>query len=192
MQRVTRNTSLMKFVKQLDGDAEIRSFVVIGAAAGIAVAFRAPMGGVLFVLEEAISFFDAKLIFRTYFVCAVSYYILLLIYEGHYLRADNFAEYNSKIVCEVGYYAEDLIMFVILGIIGGASGSLWNWLIMRMAAFRRTHMRTGLRRLLDALAVCFVTSLFVAFVPINFGCSSAANLITHLPSDTCVSFSSEI
>ena len=43
----------------------------------------------MFVLEEALSFFDSKLIFRTYFTCAVSYFTLKLLSEGHYLSTSD-------------------------------------------------------------------------------------------------------
>lgn len=45
----------------------------------------------MFVLEEAMSFFDSKLIFRTYFTCAVSYFTLKLLSEGHYLSTSSLA-----------------------------------------------------------------------------------------------------
>jgi H+/Cl- antiporter ClcA len=49
----------------LNNDHDKRLFLAAGAAAGIACAFRAPIGGVIFALEEAISHFDANLIVRT-------------------------------------------------------------------------------------------------------------------------------
>lgn len=176
-----RGTRIGRYLRQLESDTEVRNFVVIGAAAGIAVAFRAPIGGVVFVLEEAISFFDAKLIFRAYFVCAVSYYALQIMMEGHYLHTNSFTEFDLKSTCQVGYDAEDLLMFVVLGLLGGVCGALWNWLIIKLAAFRSRFVRHGWKRLLDALVVCLITSLFVAFLPVNYRCTDANNLVSHLP-----------
>merc|ERR1719313_519151 len=52
-------------------DVEIRDFVTAGAASGVAAAFGAPLGGVLFAMEEGASFFTPVILLRT-FVCTIS------------------------------------------------------------------------------------------------------------------------
>ena len=47
----------------------LRVLVSIGGAAGFAVAFRAPVGGVLFIFEDIATFWGRETTFRA-FVCA--------------------------------------------------------------------------------------------------------------------------
>eukprot|EP00047_Mylnosiga_fluctuans_P023820 m.146627 g.146627 ORF g.146627 m.146627 type:complete len:841 (+) comp9698_c0_seq6:54-2576(+) len=173
-----------KALESLLSDTEERNFVVAGAAVGIASAFQAPIGGTMFVLEEALSFFDSKLIFRTYFTCAVSYFTLKLLKEGAWLSTSSLAFSTDalKTTCYPGYSAEDLIMFGLMGVIGGLLGVLYNTVFVRCQMLRaRFIKRWGWRKLAEIAVVCMVTSLFIVFVPIGYGCSPVTQLATQLP-----------
>lgn len=59
--------------KKYHNDAKRREVLSASAASGVAVAFGAPIGGVLFSLEEVSYYFPPKTLFRTFFCCIVSF-----------------------------------------------------------------------------------------------------------------------
>lgn len=84
------------------------------------MAFGAPLGGVLFSLEEVSYFFPAKTLFRTFFCCICA--SLTLKFLNPYG--------NGKIVIfEVRYLTEweffELAAFIAVGVLGGAVGAIF-------------------------------------------------------------------
>jgi H+/Cl- antiporter ClcA len=72
--------------------------MLVGAGTGIAVAFRAPIAGVMFVLEEAISFFSGHIIFPIYVAGVVGYFFLMLLKSPKLIPpAEKFSEFD---LCE--------------------------------------------------------------------------------------------
>ncbi|EEF34561.1 chloride channel clc, putative [Ricinus communis] len=123
-----------RWLRYFKNDRDRRDLVTCGAAAGVAAAFRAPVGGVLFALEEAASWWRSALLWRTFFTTAVVAVVLRafmgfcqngrcgLFGEGGLIMYD----VNSA---KTNYNTPDLLAVIFLGVIGGAFGSLYNFLV---------------------------------------------------------------
>ncbi|KAI1816029.1 voltage-gated chloride channel-like protein [Poronia punctata] len=108
------------FNKYDHNDAKRREVLSAAAAAGVVVAFGAPLGGVLFGLEEVAYFFPAKTLFRTFFCCIVAALSLKFLnpYGTHKI-----------VMFEVRYKIDwewfELVGFIVVGILGGAAGAMF-------------------------------------------------------------------
>ncbi len=67
-----------KYNKSYRNDKEKRDFVACGAAAGVSAAFGAPLGGLLFAIEEGASHINHNTLWRIAMSSITSYFVLNL------------------------------------------------------------------------------------------------------------------
>ncbi|XP_061829246.2 H(+)/Cl(-) exchange transporter 6 isoform X1 [Nerophis lumbriciformis] len=155
-------------------DRDKRDFVSAGAAAGVAAAFGAPIGGTLFSLEEGSSFWNQALTWKVLF-CSMSATFTLNFFRS----GINFNKWGSfqlpgllnfgEFKCPDGdkkchlWTAVDLAFFVLMGIVGGLLGALFNCMNKNLAKYRMRHIHPKAKfiRLIESLLVAMVTSLVV-------------------------------
>ncbi|PQE23923.1 voltage gated chloride channel protein [Rutstroemia sp. NJR-2017a WRK4] len=131
----TGNVISRLFEKYKRNASKTREILSACAAAGVAVAFGSPIGGVLFSLEEMSSYFPLKTMWRSYFCALVATAVLaamnpfrtgqLVMFQVHYDRTWHFFE---------------VTFYIILGIFGGLYGAFvikWN---LRAQAFRKKYL----------------------------------------------------
>ncbi|KAH9263743.1 hypothetical protein BASA83_012858 [Batrachochytrium salamandrivorans] len=106
------------FPKYKDNEARKREILSASAAAGIAVAFGSPIGGVLFSLEELSSFFPSKTMLSSFFCALVSRVTLQFVdpYRGKRVM--------FQVTLSRNWYFFEMIFFVLLGVMGGLTGAL--------------------------------------------------------------------
>ncbi|KAI0841731.1 chloride channel [Hypoxylon sp. FL0890] len=142
------------FDKYDRNDGKRREVLSAAAAAGIVVAFGAPLGGVLFGLEEVAYYFSSKTLFRTFFCCIVAA-----------LSLKFFNPYGThKIVMfEVRYKIDwewfELAWFILVGVLGGAFGALFIKASRRWALSFRKIPAIKQYPLLEVVLVALVTGL---------------------------------
>ncbi|KAG7210228.1 hypothetical protein KM043_011778 [Ampulex compressa] len=162
-----KDLGIFKYFRE---DHEKRDFVSGGAASGVSAAFGAPIGGVLFSLEEGTSFFNQSLTWRTFFASMITTFtlnIVLSAYHGHlgdlsYPGLLNLGKFES-----IPYQVYEIPLFMLMGVIGGILGALWNHINYKITCFRLRFVKRKWLQVLEALFVA-VLSATVGFTMIYF------------------------
>jgi len=156
-------------------DTAKRDFVAGGAAAGIATAFGAPIGGVLFAIEEGASFWDQALTWRTLFCSMTATFTLNFFLSGTsgtcgkdscwgYMSQPgliNFGSFQDQ--HDHGYNADQLPFFILVGIGGGLLGALFNAINTQVMIFRMRYVKKSIWRGLFELIVYAIITNVITF-----------------------------
>ncbi|KIR73629.1 voltage-gated chloride channel [Cryptococcus deuterogattii CA1014] len=122
------------FLKFECNEAKRREVLSAACAAGVAVAFGAPVGGVLFSLEEVSYYFPPKVMWRSFWCAAIA---------AITLKALNPFGNGSLVLFAVSYTKEyhywEYIIFIVLGIFGGLYGAVFA----RLNIIWSKHVRNG-------------------------------------------------
>ncbi|XP_047427612.1 H(+)/Cl(-) exchange transporter 6 [Mugil cephalus] len=174
-------------------DRDKRDFVSAGAAAGVAAAFGAPIGGTLFSLEEGSSFWNQALTWKVLF-CSMSATFTLNFFRS----GINFNKWGSfqlpgllnfgEFKCADGdkschlWTVVDLAFFVLMGLVGGLLGALFNCVNKRLAKYRIRHIHPKAKfiRVLESLLVTMVTTVVIFAASVLLGeCRDLSSPTTH-------------
>ncbi|KAJ6108691.1 hypothetical protein N7523_010014 [Penicillium sp. IBT 18751x] len=144
---------MMKPFDSLNGnEARKREVLSAAAAAGISVAFGAPIGGVLFSLEQLSYYFPDKTMWQS-FVCAMVAAVTLQALNP--FRTGKIVLY--QVTYTRGWHRFEIIPFIILGIVGGLFGAFLIRVNVRIARWRRS--RSWSRPMIEVAIVALLTAL---------------------------------
>ncbi|KAJ8105917.1 hypothetical protein ONZ43_g7238 [Nemania bipapillata] len=131
----TGNVISRMFDKYRRNASKTREILSACAAAGVAVAFGSPIGGVLFSLEEMSNHFPLKTLWRSYFCALVATAVL---------SAMNPFRTGQLVMFQVQYdrswHLFETVPYIFIGIFGGLYGAFvikWN---LRVQAFRKKYL----------------------------------------------------
>ncbi|XP_021673911.2 putative chloride channel-like protein CLC-g isoform X2 [Hevea brasiliensis] len=160
-----------KWLRFFKNDRDRRDLVTCGSAAGIAAAFRAPVGGVLFALEEMASWWRSALLWRAFFVTAVVAIVLRALIDlclsgkcglfgtGGLIMFDVYS-------ANVTYHLIDVPSVLLLGVIGGILGSLYNFLLdMVLRVYNLINEKGIFYRIFLACSISIFTSCLLFGLP---------------------------
>jgi chloride channel 3/4/5 len=146
---------IMKPIDSLrHNEARKREVLSAAAASGISVAFGAPVGGVLFSLEQLSYYFPDKIMWQS-FVCAMVAAVTL--------QALNPFHTGKIVLYQVtyttGWHNFEIVPFIMLGLAGGIYGGFFIKLNMFIAKLRKsTSYPLRERPILEALIVAGISA----------------------------------
>ena len=143
---------LHKYFVPFRDDKNKRDFISCGAAAGVSAAFGAPVGGVLFALEEGCSYWDVVLTWKIFFCSIVCAFTMALL-TG---EANGQHSLNSPGMIDFGDFSEGRVVpfkvvevpwFILIGVMGGLMGALFNATNMQITKLRKKIYAGGSKAL---------------------------------------------
>ncbi|KAK2986216.1 hypothetical protein RJ640_010050, partial [Escallonia rubra] len=160
-----------KWLRYFKNDRDRRDLVTCGSAAGIAAAFRAPVGGVLFALEEMASWWRSALLWRTFFTTAIVAIVLRALIDVC-LRGECGLFGKGGLImydvtsANVSYHLKDVPPTLLLGVIGGILGSLYNFLLSKVLRIYNLINEKGTAcKILLACLISIITSCLLFGLP---------------------------
>ncbi|KAL6877940.1 chloride channel [Trichoderma longibrachiatum] len=136
-----------------NNEARKREVLSAAAASGISVAFGAPIGGVLFSLEQISYFFPDKTMWQS-FVCAMAAAVTLQAFDP--FRSGKLVMYQTKYSHD--WQGFEILPYALLGIIGGIYGGLFIKANMDVARWKKAKSWLP-SPITQVLAVAFLTAL---------------------------------
>eukprot|EP00092_Neocalanus_flemingeri_P010722 GFUD01011549.1.p1 GENE.GFUD01011549.1~~GFUD01011549.1.p1 ORF type:complete len:864 (-),score=141.42 GFUD01011549.1:346-2937(-) len=179
----------LPFFERFRNSEDRRNFISAGAAAGIASAFGAPVGGLLFAMEEVSSFWNMKLSWQVFFCSMVSAFTTDLFnsaFQG-FKYTGSFGQFKTgkyilfQIEDGIDLNILGLIPSMILGILGGLFGSLFIFMNLKFARFRLKAMSyisnqkyIKMIRIMEPLTIMLITTTLSILIPAAFPCTPLA------------------
>ncbi|XP_064986125.1 chloride channel protein CLC-a-like [Musa acuminata AAA Group] len=166
-----------KWLRYFKNDRDRRDLITCGASSGVCAAFRSPVGGVLFALEEVATWWRSALLWRTFFSTAVVVVVLRGFIEycnsgrcGLFGRGGLILFDVSDVT--VTYHVNDLLPVALVGVLGGLLGSLYNYVLYKvLRVYSLINERGKMAKLLLSLAVSLFTSVCLYCLPFLAPCT---------------------
>jgi len=153
-------------------DKARRDYVCCGAAAGVCTAFSAPIGGILFSLEEGSSYWSQQITYRAYFCSGIA---IATLYGWNSFGAEfgkvgldklfSFGNFRFDGM-ETSYAIFELLIFICIGAMGGLIGAVFNNTNERLTHWRIKNVNfSRFRRFCEVICVSSLVSVLAFGLP---------------------------
>jgi len=154
----------------LKNDRQLRDLVTCGAAAGVCTAFSAPIGGILFALEEGASYWSPSVTWRT-FTCSMIALTSMMVLGSFgvtfgrvgFNKLFSFGNFHID-EGHSSYAIYELAIFVAIGAAGGLIGAIFNDLNERITHWRMKRVNSSKRlRFIEVMVISTLVSFIMFF-----------------------------
>ncbi|KAL4529321.1 hypothetical protein Ndes2526A_g04115 [Nannochloris sp. 'desiccata'] len=166
-------------LKRFQNPKDKRDFVTAGAAVGVATAFSAPIGGLLFVFEEVASFWQQALGWQIFFACMLAVLTADTLRSAVSAVRDGtfglFDKEASTVFFEVQTQLTNHVFAVlpaaVCGLVSGLMAIFFTFINLRVTRLRAELLRTKFQKMAEP---CILIILFVTLgtlLPLFFPCT---------------------
>ena len=147
-------------------DGERRDLISIGAAVGFAASFGAPIGGLLFVLDDVSSYFAKNMFLRVLVANALGTFCLAWYRNdlSNYSVINLGNYYEEEFDIFVNRF-EEIPLYVFIGALGGMMGGLFCLVLDALNSRTKRIVRGKLSQLLQIIVLSFATSFVLFYLP---------------------------
>ena len=156
-----------------------RDFVTAGAAVGVATAFSAPIGGLLFMFEEVASFWQQALGWQIFFACMLAVLTADTLRSGvSAFREGTFGLFDKEastvffeVQTQLTNHVAAVLPAAVCGLVAGLLAIVFTFINLKVTRLRAALLRTKFQRMMEpcVLIVLFVT--IGTILPLFFPCT---------------------
>lgn len=161
-----------KYTRVLRSISEERIFMACGLAAGLTVAFNAPIAGILFAMEGATSFLTVSAVLRI-FACSMFAMFFKDIAFNNWSSHIKITNLITIVANDVDYawLVPEVLAFTLLAVIGGLMGVVAVRLNVAITKWRHHYMEDRIKANMSEVAlITGVTASIMFVIPLLFGC----------------------
>ncbi|KAL7702895.1 CLC-type chloride channel [Lotmaria passim] len=143
-------------------EAKKRELITAGAGGGMAVAFGAPVGGVIFALEEVSTSYNFKALMAALIAGVTAVLLQSRVDLWHTGRIVQFS-----VNYQHNWHVFELPVFAVIGCFGGFMGSLFSEANIRTIRWRKKHVKQW--RVVEVAVVAAITAVVNFMTPYGSG-----------------------
>ena len=173
--------------RRFRNDKDKRDFITAGAACGVATAFGAPIGGLLFAYEEVASHWRPSLAVLTFFACMTamftdkfleSFQESIMKPGGYFGAVSPSFDTAFQVNRNVSTHLLSVFPASLVGVLCGALAALFTASNLVTTKLRKVHIGGNkFKQVMEPVLVMVVYTLIAVIIPLMFPCTSTGCIL---------------